>query len=84
MLERAGAGLGREARENGVRVQEDGLFFAAIHAIELPVLSIDGRHALVEWRGVSGPLAGGGFLDHLERQPDGTWVIVGRLNLWIS
>lgn len=60
------------------------LFKAIIHNISVPVVSADGKKAILVSSGVSGPLAGGGFLQLLEKQPDGKWEVIAFSPLWVS
>jgi hypothetical protein len=59
-------------------------FMASIETISLPVVTADGRQAVLASSGVSGPLAGGGFLQFLERQADGRWKVSAFSPLWVS
>lgn len=60
------------------------LFKATIHTISVPIVSANGKQALLGSSGVSGPLAGGGFLQLLERQPGGEWKVVAFSGLWVA
>jgi hypothetical protein len=59
-------------------------FKASIETISMPVVSVDGKLALLASSGVSGPLAGGGFLQFLKRQAGGSWKAVGSSPLWVA
>lgn len=56
---------------------------AQVLAVGMPVVSADGREAVVEAGVVCGQLCGDGLLVHLRRTPTG-WTWVGALPLWIS
>jgi hypothetical protein len=66
------------------RRQANGLFRVTYVGLSLPVVSDDGLEALLIYEGVSGPLAGGGMLLHLRREPGGDWRRVGMMPTWIS
>lgn len=63
---------------------EDGLYEASIHTVSVPVLSTDGKQAVLASSSVLAPEAGSGFLQLLERQQDGAWKVVAWSPLWIS
>lgn len=60
------------------------LFRATIQTISVPVVSVDGKQAVLASSAISGPLAAGGMLELLNRQPDGSWKVVAFSPLWVS
>lgn len=77
-------GYGRQAVDAVNSSDPSRLFKASIQTISLPVVSEDGRQAVLASSGVSGPLAGGGFLQLLERQDTGQWKVVAFSPLWVA
>jgi hypothetical protein len=57
---------------------------AAIAGISLPILSRDGRDALMAVGFTVAALDGKGWVYHLRQRSDGSWGIVGRGLQWIS
>jgi hypothetical protein len=60
------------------------VYKATILSLGMPVVSRDGREALVETGVVCGPLCGAGSLLHLRRDPAGAWRVTGSQMTWIS
>ena len=60
------------------------LFSASIQTVSMPIVSADGQRAVLASSGVSGALAGSGFLQLLERQADGNWEVIAFSPLWIA
>ena len=59
-------------------------FKASIQTVSMPIVSADGQRAVLASSQVSGALAGGGFLQLLERQADGNWKVIAFSPLWIA
>ena len=59
-------------------------FKASIQTFSMPIVSADGQRAVLASSQVSGALAGGGFLQLLERQADGNWKVIAFTPLWIA
>lgn len=57
---------------------------ADISSVSLPLVSWDGKEAVLISSGASGPLAAGGFLEYLRKLPSGEWVVVSVAGLWVS
>lgn len=57
---------------------------AVIIGLSQSVVSDDGKEALIMTSTTEGPLAGGGFLEHLKKDPAGQWTVVARSGLWVS
>lgn len=75
--------LGREQhapRKLGV----DGLYAERSVTMSKPVLSPDGKEALLYAAYSSGPLAASGLLYLLRRESGGEWRVAGKIGLWIS
>ena len=84
LLDAHGIAYGARAVNAAVKPDPSELFEATVLTISLPVVSVDGKQALLASSGVSGPLAGAGFLQFLEVQPDGRWRAVASSSLWVS
>lgn len=76
LLDHQHIGYGPEAIHAVTSENPSELFKARVHTISMPVVSADGKQAVLASSGVSGLLAGGGFLQLLERQPDGNWKVL--------
>jgi hypothetical protein len=57
---------------------------ATVVTVSVPVLSHDGKQAVLASSQVSGPLAGAGSVFYLQRDGAGHWTVVSRLPLWVS
>ena len=57
---------------------------AELLSISLPLVSRDGKEAVLISSSATGPLAAGGFLEYLRRLPSGAWVVVSSAGLWVS
>jgi hypothetical protein len=66
------------------RPRSGGLFRMTYIGLSLPLVSEGGLEAVLVYESVSGPLAGGGMLLHLRREPGGDWRRVGMKPTWIS
>lgn len=84
LLDRKGIAYGTRAVEEASAVGKDGNYHAAILGISLPVVSDDGKYALLASSQINAPEAAGGYLQHLQHQIAGPWVVVGWSGLWIS
>ncbi len=77
-------GYGPEAVDAVNSPDPSQLFKASIHTISVPVVSANGKQAVLASSSVSGLLAGAGFLHFLERQSDGSWTVVAFSLLWVA
>jgi hypothetical protein len=84
LLQRRGIPYGGEAVRQAMELRKDGQFRATILQVAHPVVSGDGTHALLASSVGAGPEAGVGSLEHLMLQPNGRWIHVGSLSLWIA
>lgn len=84
LLDQQHIGYGSKAVDAADSGDSGKLFTASINTISMPIVSADGKQAVLASSGVSGPLAGGGFVQFLERQPNGIWRVVAVSPLWIS
>ena len=75
---------GQKATAAVNRESPDGLWNAANFTVSLPVISADGRLALLASSQVAGPSSGNGFLELLERQADGKWKMVATSVIWVA
>ncbi|MGR4865171.1 hypothetical protein [Caulobacter sp. LARHSG274] len=81
----AARGVHLQAPPGADRVdRRTGLYAYRSMTVSVPVLSPDGTEALTYVGGGSGPLAGGGFLWLLRRDPGGVWEVAAWLALWVS
>lgn len=84
LLDRRRINYGSKAVDAVSSPNSSEMFEASIHTISMPVVSVNGRQAVLASSVVSGPLAGSGFLQLLERQPNGKWKVVAFSPLWIA
>ena len=75
---------GQKATAAVNRESPDGLWNAANFTVSLPVISADGKLALLASSQVAGPSSGNGFLELLERQADGKWKMVATSVIWVA
>jgi hypothetical protein len=61
-----------------------GVFKAYIQTVSLPVVSEDQRRAVLERGEMRGFTDGGGWLELLERKPNGEWKVIGYRPTWMS
>lgn len=62
----------------------DGLYEVSSVTMSKPVLSPDGKEALLYAAHSSGPVAASGLLYLLRRDAGGEWRVAGKIGLWIS
>jgi len=60
------------------------IFKFAILGISVPVISRDGKEAVLVESFYAGMLLGRGNITYLRRQADGTWKVIGEAMLWVS
>lgn len=83
LLDRQGIHYGSDAAYMATRGEGE-LFGAAVLGVALPSLSADGTEAVLAVSERAGRLFGSGNIEHLKRKRDGTWTIVGVLEVWVS
>lgn len=59
-------------------------FKAAVYTVSVPVVSADGKKAVLVASSVSGPMAAGAFLQLVERRSDDRWTVVASSLLTVS
>ena len=82
-LARQEIGYGDEAVKAVVDESRLAPYRAEILTVSAPVVSADGREALVQTSVVGGLLAGVGSVQHL-RLMQGTWAVTDSINLWTT
>jgi hypothetical protein len=83
-LDRRHIRYGDSAADEAARTFTGSSYRSEILSVSLPVISRDGKEALLTSSSVSGPLAAGGSLEYLRRQPSGGWAVVSSAELWVS
>lgn len=76
--------FGRQATQQGLRQDANGVFASSIVSVSVPVVSADGQQALIGSTIASGTLDGAGLLFLLEKQPNGRWQVVAEYQLYVS
>jgi hypothetical protein len=76
--------FGRQAEQQGLRQNSNGVFASSIVSVSAPVVSTDGQQALIGSSIASGTLDGFGYLSLLQRQPNGRWQVIAEYRLFVS
>lgn len=84
ILDRRRIRYGDKAADEAAQPSTGSFYKAELLSISLPVVSRDGKKAVLVSSSASGPLAAGGFLKYLRRLPSGAWVVVSSAGLWVS
>jgi hypothetical protein len=80
-----GGRFGKVAEEEGAKPMPNSILSAADYeAMSTPVLSSNGRRALLYVNSSCGGTCGSGWILQLARDPNGHWRILDRRNLWIA
>lgn len=83
-LNRRGIRYGDKAAGEVAQSSAASSYKAELSSVSLPVVSQDGKEALLISSRASGPLEAVGFLKYLRRLPSGAWVVVSSATLWVS
>ena len=84
LLDSRRVGYGQKAVDAVYSPDPSILFKARVYTISVPVVSADGKKAILYSSGVSGLMATGAYLELLERQPNGKWTVVANSALTVS
>ena len=84
LLEGQHIGYGSKAVDAVSSPNPPEMFKASIQTVSIPIVSADGQRAVLASSGVSGALAGGGFLQLLGRQANGNWEVIAFSPLWVA
>jgi hypothetical protein len=76
--------FGARAERAAIRPLRNGYFRRRVEGVSLPVISSDGREALLLSTSVAAPLSGGGQAIHLFKGEDGRWRTIAAAGLWVS
>ena len=83
-LQRGAIAFGERAVSEALHQSPDGTFANTVIGISKPVISSDGRQALVGLTAISGTLDGYGFFYLLQKMPDSRWQVIAHYPLYVS